>query len=262
MYIDFPYRVWKNSIIMTLPNIEDILGFEIKKEMADRYFGFRKLIEEDKLDLSEQIKHYSFILERRISYDLIRIYILLKDEDLIVGFLNLSGLEKNLFYDPYLIESPTIRKRVFEGVHLRGITWRGCFKNMVLDCYERLVDHVTRYRKRYQELMESQETINEEIKIFYRQNDLTSIMGFLRSLGGENVSGMEGGMEIGMATSLDDKMRIDPTLPIEQFLPAIPPLTPLSDIKNQLKKLVNKAFQQHGKNYCRDFVSNNLRTWF
>ena len=29
------------------PKIEDILSYEIKKEIADRYFGFRKLIEKE-----------------------------------------------------------------------------------------------------------------------------------------------------------------------------------------------------------------------
>ena len=72
---------------MTQPmktNFEDILAVELKREIAERYFGFRKMIEEDTLDLTEKIKFQLSILEKRISYELIRIYILLKNDRRIV----------------------------------------------------------------------------------------------------------------------------------------------------------------------------------
>lgn len=36
-------------------DISNFLNYEIKKELADRYFGFRKLIEEDKALLAKDI---------------------------------------------------------------------------------------------------------------------------------------------------------------------------------------------------------------
>jgi hypothetical protein len=38
------------------PTLEDIMSSEIKRDIAMRYFGFRKLIEEDELALSEKTK--------------------------------------------------------------------------------------------------------------------------------------------------------------------------------------------------------------
>ena len=38
------------------PNFEDIMAVELKKEIAERYFGFRKMIEEDELDLMQKMK--------------------------------------------------------------------------------------------------------------------------------------------------------------------------------------------------------------
>ncbi|MBW2501727.1 MAG: hypothetical protein JRD39_02190, partial [Deltaproteobacteria bacterium] len=75
-------------------NFEDILAVELKREIAERYFGFRKMIEEDNLDLTEKIKSQLAILEKRISYELIRIYILLKDDGLIHEFMELTGWEE------------------------------------------------------------------------------------------------------------------------------------------------------------------------
>lgn len=229
------------------PNIHEVLAYEIKKEIADRYFGFRKLIEDDKLDFAEKTRQYSFILEKRISFDLLRIYIVLQNEELIQQFLALTGLPPDLFYDPYLTQSNTIRQRVFSGVRIHGLTHAGRFKNMVFDCYERLEVHVIEYRTKFDELKKYRNDISEEIETFYRKNDLGSIMGFLKTLGDPNKSGsMEGGLEVGMAGNLERKMQIDPPLPPEHFLPVIPPLPPLASIRPALKELIRIAYEDHG----------------
>lgn len=234
------------------PNIHEVLAYEIKKEIADRYFGFRKLIEDDKLDFVEKTRQYSFILEKRISFDLIRIYIVLKDETLIQRFLTLTGLPEDLFYDPYLTHSQTIQKRVFAGVRIHGLTKAGRFKNLVFDCYERLEIHVADYLAKFAELRKSGAEINEEIEAFYRKNDLGSIMGFLKTLGDQNkVGSMEGGMETGMAQSMEDKMRITPQPPPEHYLQVIPPLPPMASIKGELKDLIRAAYNDHGAELIR-----------
>lgn len=229
------------------PDINEVLAYEIKKEIADRYFGFRKLIEDDKLDFAEKTRQYSFILEKRISFDLIRIYIVLKNEALIQRFLGLTGLPEDLFYDPYLTQSNTIRRRVFSGVRIHGLTHAGRFKNMLFDCYERLEVHVAEYRTKFDELKQYREEISEEIEAFYRKNDLGSIMGFLKTLGDPNKAGsMEGGLEVGMAGNLERKMRIEPPLPPEHYLPIIPPLPHLPTIRPVLKELIDAAYEDHG----------------
>ncbi len=228
----------------------DQLAFEIKKEIADQYFGFRKLIEEDSLDLTEKIRQHSIILEKRISFDLVRIYILLKNEETILAFLELIGLDEQLFYDPYLADSINIRKRVFEGQRLRGFTQSGRFKNLVFDCYERLTEHVQMYRLKFLELQELQDTISGEIDLFYRKHDLGTIMGFLHTLDEPAMnSGMEGGIESGVAEGLDQKMKIKAPRPVEQYLPILPPFPELATIKKPLKNLTTIAYRLHGKQF-------------
>ena len=184
----------KHHIAAMKTNVEDYLSIELKREIAERYFGFRKMIEEDTLDLTEKIRYQLSILEQRISYELIRIYILLQDEKLIRQFMELTGWSERLFYDPYITESPTIRQKVFRNIKIRGLTKAGRFKNLFFDAYERLVAHVEHYRENLEEIETSLETINEEIELFYRQNDIGNIMGFLRSMdetGGEFSMGIK-----------------------------------------------------------------------
>lgn len=238
------------------PRMDEVIAYEVKKDIAERYFGFRKLIETDKQDIETKIKHQSFVLEKRISFDLIRMYILLKDQDIIDSFLDIVSLDKELFYDPFFKDSSTIRQRVFEGVEVRGFTKSGKFKHLVLDCYERLETHISQYREKFAELQEANETIAEEIKVFYQQNDLGSILGFLRSLGSTGTSGaLEGGMEMGLAQSLEKKMAVPPPLPIEHFLPVIEPLPSMKSISKELKKLINRAYHSHDKQSLEFLIS-------
>lgn len=229
------------------PDISKFLSYEIKKELADRYFGFRKLIEEDKQALDKQVRLYTATIEQRICLDLVRIYILLKDRKLIDIFLDLTGLDEEVFYDSYVVGSPTIRQRVFEGVKARGFTRAGRFVNLVLDSYDALADHVERYREKFGELVEDQETIEEEVKLFHQKHDIGNIMGFLRSLdsSASEYNAMDSDVGISSSKELEEKMRLKPPVPIEKTMPVIPQLVPLSRIRRQLKKLAQQAYKLH-----------------
>jgi hypothetical protein len=162
--------------------------------------------------------------------------------------MRLVGLDKKMFYDPYLLESPTIRKRVFEGVRAAGLTMGIRFRNLVLNSYETLVRHVTLYRERFVELEEERETIEEEIKLFYRKHDLGNIMNFLRSLDDSPVlGGSHIGRGIGESQNWEKKLRVMPPLPIDKSLPIIPPLVPLRRIRRELKKIANEAYKRRIK---------------
>ncbi len=80
-----------------MQDIDQMLSFEVKKEIADRYFGFRKLIEEDIQDYDDQILSSFRRLEQKIGFDLVRLYILLKDGQLIHDFFQVAGLDDKLF---------------------------------------------------------------------------------------------------------------------------------------------------------------------
>jgi hypothetical protein len=228
------------------PEITEYISYEVKKEIADRYFGFRKLIEEDKLDLCEKIKQHSYILEKRICFDLLRIYVLLREEHLIGLFLELTGIEAQLFYNSLLPKSPGIQERVFENIRFHGLTRAGRFLNFGLDSYDRLALHIKQYGEQLDELFGDRDTINEEIKLFYRKNDITAIMSFLQAMGNPSLSsGLEGGMEVGLADAFEKKMRIEPPFPIEQHLPVIPPLKPLKTVRPTMTALMKKAYKSH-----------------
>jgi len=238
-------------------DINKVLTLEVKKEMAERYFGFRKLIEEDIKDYDDQVLASHARLEQQIGFDLVRLYILLKDESLIHEFFKLAGLDRLIFYDLYMTESPTIKKRVFADQKVSGLTQAGRYRNMVFDTYKKLAADIEDYRQNMLELAKERETIAEEIRLFYKKHDLGTMMDFLRGLEGEHMytSGtMSGGLVTQTGEDLERKMRVKPPPPVDELLPQIPPVTPLPKIKTRLKKIVNRAYHKQGSIDVRDFV--------
>ena len=231
-------------------DITDFLNLEIKRELAERYFSFRKLIEEDTQALQESIADFT-IIEQKVAIDLTRIYILLNDPDLIWEFLYLSGLERDFFLDMYVRESPTIKAKLFKDVEVWGLTWSGRFTKILLACYDDLVFHVDEFRENYAQLANSHGILAEEIDLFYRKNNISSIMGFLRGMdSGSNVGGkLEGAITSGFNETMEDKMRIKPPQPLEKIVTLIPPLVPADQIKKELKKLAAAALAFHPKDF-------------
>lgn len=228
------------------------LSYEVKKELADRYFGFRKLIEEDKESLQQKVRQQEMTLMEKIGLAVVRIYLLLRDEELVREFLHLSGLEEEIFYDPYFVESPTICPKVFEGVTARGLTRSGKFKRLFFDCYENLEREVSAYRQQYSELLGERETINEEIKLFSRKHDISCIMDLLRKMdnsGKESGTSPEWSGDSSNSTSLAEKMQILPPDPLDKMLLSLPPVTPLPRIRDALRKLAEKAYVKSGKTF-------------
>ena len=238
-------------------DIDQMLSFEVKKEIADRYFGFRKLIEEDIQDYDDQVLLSFRRLEQKIGFDLVRLYILLKDRGFIHEFFQATNLDERLFFDPYLTESATIKQRVFAGRSVHGLTKNSRFRNMVLDTYEDLARHIDEYRKNLQQLRQEQETISEEIKLFYQKNDLGTIMGFLRNLSGPSghkAGAMEGGLTPHTGESLDRKMKVSPPPPVEDLLPDIPEIPEIAKVKSILKVIIDKAYKRQGEPELRKLV--------
>ena len=231
------------------------LAFEVKKDIAERYFGFRKIIEEDSDEYQKEIINSALVLETKIGFDLLRIYAILQKNHLIQRFYKLTNLGDVLFFDSYVSSSPTIRKRLFEDQEVRGFFRKSRFSNMFFDMYASLQAHVEDYRARIAMLVEDRDVIEEEIKIFYQKNDISGIMLFLRSLDGDGAtSGTMSGAIVGDgAISMEEKMRLHAPEPVEKFLPVLQSIPDPSSIRAELKSLLNSAYENQP-----DFDFNKL----
>lgn len=238
-------------------DMEDMLSFEIKKEIADRYFGFRKMIEDDSVQYNQHIQHAYRQLENEVGFDLIRLYILLGRESLIHDFFRLTGLRDQVFLDPYLLRSPTIRQRLFKGLPVHGFTRRSRFHHLFLDIYDRLNAGVAAYNVTLKRLIEEGKAIGEEIDEFHRKNDLGTMMGFLRRLdsGTQHDEGsIAGGLSPMRDQHFEEKMRINAPVAAENLLPAIPALPTTKSFHSSLRELIDKAYEAQGEPEAREYT--------
>ncbi|WP_136795199.1 MULTISPECIES: hypothetical protein [Desulfosediminicola] len=227
-----------------MEDITQVLAFQVKKDMAERYFGFRKRIETDTINYKQMVTQSAVQLENNLGTSLVRIYILLQRRELITEFIHLIGLKTPPYYEPYTVESPTIKKRVFQGLNYRGLTQKRAYKNMLYDSYCQLYEYASDYLETFRNLQEEHETIQEEIAHFYRNNDIDTILQFLRRLdlySDEHSSSQQYQQTPSNYQKLSDQIKLRPPLPPGELLPTFPPLPPPKSIRKKLDKLIDKA---------------------
>lgn len=240
-----------------MQNMEQMLALEIKKEIADRYFGCRKLIEEDRQAFDRRVGEARQIMEETVGVELVRIYFLLHKKNLIHDFFRLTGLRDDLFFDPHLCEGTYEQRRIFSGMPCRGLTRRARFRLFFLDTYTRLQHALEAYRTALSSLREERDTIVEEIELFYRKNDLGIMMGFMRGLNGD--SGQETGLLAGgfaphRDSLLEQKMLLEPPPEVDQLLPVFADPPPLKVCKKKLMHLIDTAYEEQEHPEIRSYV--------
>jgi hypothetical protein len=230
-------------------DIGKALTYQIKKEIAERYFGYRKFIEEDRQALEAMIPDLHSLYEQKIGRDIVRIYVLLRDLDLIDEFLRLAGWEGRPFFDQYIVESETIRGQLLKNMELHGWMPHSRFTNLLLDSYERLYLDIFEYRKKLDEVLEEAKVIDEEIRQFKEKFSLGEIMGFLKTLDrrddltgvlGENLPG-------GEVEDLSSRLDLAPIGDLERILPKVLELPAPNKVKSSLKDLARRAVKAHKK---------------
>ena len=240
-----------------MEDITQFLAFEIKKELADRYFGFRKRIEEDTTAYTAAVELCSMELENKVGPALIRCYILLRRQELIFRFIDLLNLPRDFFYDAYTITSPTIIRRSLAGRKAHGLGWKHRYFNLFYDSYNELAAQIASYCKEVDDLIEEHETISEEIRLFYRKNDIDSIIDFLHRLDnpdGSTSNLMQTGKVVGSRQSLESKLRLRPPPPASELLTVIPEIPDLKSIRPALKKLLQSALAEAETLHLRELT--------
>jgi hypothetical protein len=235
-----------------MENIENILTLEVKNELAKRYFGFRKIIEEDTAAYFENIKKTSQQLEKTVGHDLVRIYSILNTQNLLQQFFAITGIPENLFTAAYINTTPT-KDDIITQQKFRGITRKGCLHNMFFDAYERLFQDVIAYQEAFKNLTHDHDTISEQIRLFYRKNDIHTIFQFLRSLDNSALHDGPPVFNPDSGARMDAKLRIDPPPPVHELLPEVEAIPKEKEIRKELKALVTEACIQQPLLDLRDF---------
>jgi len=229
-------------------DISKALTYQVKKEIAERYFGTRRVIEQDISAVKEMIDRINDLYENRLAMALVRIYSLLMDSDTIEKFIKLIGWDEPPFYDRYINESVSIRKRLVHRLHSHGWMKKSRFVNMVMDSYRILYREYQKIAELEDEAREEIEIIREELKIFRNKYSLDEIMSFVRNLDfeGQGLAKVMGGqVDVIDADKIAAKMDIGNIDEVEKGIPRIFPVPEPDEVEAELEKLAESTYSRH-----------------
>ncbi|MFH0784446.1 MAG: hypothetical protein V2B20_21160 [Pseudomonadota bacterium] len=223
------------------------LAYEVKQEIANRYFGFRTRIENQSKEYLANLLDAGQKYAAPIQLDLCRLQFLLDDPLLFNSFLNLAHLPRH--YALYLCNQSLDKgQELFSAVHGKGFTrWRR-FRNLAILIYHSLVENITAYNNSYLQLQEDHTEICMEIDKFQRQNDLSDILSFLRNLDSKDsdrLNFLHSSTVFTSEKTLNEALQIAPPPSVTEMMIMLTPLPPLEEIKGQFTELLQQAFTRH-----------------
>lgn len=229
------------------------LTFEIKKDIADRYFGFRKRIETESNEYLEKLQTAGKEKSAEIIADVERMHCLLRKDDLFRSFIEFTRLPDTLASSMACSmacstvnpQCPSQWQTLFSGLKGKGLTRRRRYRNLAYTLYRSLSDNIAAYRDIFALLEEEHEDICREIDRFYRKNDLSGILNFLREI--DNPGGFHSGILQADRASLagrdmDQELRIKPPPPVSSRMQSLVQPPPLQKAKATLDGLLQQAF--------------------
>jgi hypothetical protein len=240
-----------------MEDFANALAYEIKHEIADRYFGFRKCIEAGSSQYLVDLKRSSSEYIAEIQLDLQRIQYLLVKEEVFRSFVVYTRLPDSFTCNLGTPQpSPSLqRQTLFAGLKGEGFTRRRRHRSLVLKIYTSLAGHIDKYCENFTQLRENHENICQEIDLFYRKNDLSGILSLLRRIDNPNPGQYET-LQVPNSTpigsGLDQDLLIVPPPPVTSRMHSFHPMLPFKTARPELDKIIKQAFElsrYHDTNY-------------
>lgn len=236
-------------------DIGKAMAYQIKKEIAERYFRVRKLIEDDSANLKAMVSRLDQLYEE-LGPATIRIYSLLMDRDLAEKFMAAAGWqgEELPFYDEYIVHSESIKKRLLKDMELHGWFSRSKYTNLVLDSYEELYRKYLKYLDLLEEIEDEMAVVQEEINHFtsnYSLDEILTFMSELDHMGDTHASVLGTNVASAKRSELEKKLALPSLDEIVAMIPRFPKLPKPDEMKAVLKELARQAWERHHEEAAR-----------
>jgi hypothetical protein len=231
--------------------MEDFINafsYEVKLEIANRYFGFRTRIESEIQDYLARVDKIDEEIVAKIRVDILRMQVLLHQERLFKAFLTFAGLPEILTGNTCGRQIPPDSIELFGDMKGEGFTrWRR-YRDLAFKVYLSLEDHIAAYRETYLDLSDEHEEICRQIDNFHRNNDLTGILSFLQTFDTEHAERLKflhADSYHPPDKNLDQDLRIVSPRPVNTLLPIIAAVPSLKQAHKPLTELLETAFAFH-----------------
>ncbi len=222
------------------------ITYQLKQDIANRYFGFRKRIETESNQYLQNLQSADQSYAAEIKADVQRMHCLLQKDQLIHAFLTFIKLPSEIWHDLTDPQSLPLWQSLFANLKGEGLTRRRRYRALVYKVYLSLAKNVAAYRDIFVRLEEEHEDICKEINLFYRKNDLSGILNFLREI--DNPDGLASGLlqtdrPIFTNQTMEKELRISPPPAVTTSMhPLVHQLPSLKEAKPLLSGLLKQAY--------------------
>jgi len=228
-----------------MEDIAQLFALEVKQELANRYFGFRKQIEDDINNYQARLGAAGKEYINLIAEDLQIIRSELGTEALFGDFLDLLNYPKVIV--ARIIKDYGGQRRDQPpppAFSLMGLTKRQRQRHRFFRIYKEFRQHTLQQHELFATLQDEYNEICDQIHKFYRQNDINSILSFLRQIDSHPDQYINAPPEqtlVARQKSLEDDLRIVPPPPVESAVMALAPPPDLEQLKTKLVSLLNRV---------------------
>ena len=234
---------------MTPPvgDISAALAYQVKKEIAENYFGSRKALEEERNDFTQQERILKKAWEQEVLPILTSIYLLFIREEEGRAFLDLIKREdliesiKHSLKDQGINPFPQSRPLPFT------FTAKGKYKKLIIILYELARANGEALGNEFRTLQKKVSLFNEDLTNFNSSYNLSDILSLIHSL--ENRDDLKG--VLGENTDpravplLEEKLMLRPLELGQEGETLLRPLPPIKEIQKPLKLLIDLTFHGH-----------------
>ncbi|MCJ7832867.1 MAG: hypothetical protein MUQ20_00585 [Deltaproteobacteria bacterium] len=228
-------------------DIAAALAYQVKKEIAENYFGTRKILEEERDVLIRQGEQLKKTWDREVLPVLTNIFQLFVREEEGRAFLDLIKRGDLLI---------SIRQSLRgEGINLSrlscslpfALTVKGKYKNLIINLYRKAKAKEDELGTEFNALGKKVRLFNEDVEKFNSCYHLSDILSLINSF--ENKSDLKG--VLGENTDpraipmLEEKLILKPLDLSGEGAAVIQTLPPLKEILGPLKQLILQTFDHH-----------------
>jgi hypothetical protein len=232
------------------PRTDDIyaaLAYQVKKEIAENYFGSRKALEEEREDLLRQREELAELWARKVLSYLKRICRTLVGEAEGRAFLSLIKREDLLPRVREDLKSPREDPFPAECEVPFALTARGKLKKLIYSLYQLAKNNGDDLWNTFRSHQKKVALFNEDLTKFISSYNLSDILSLIHSFENrDDLKGVLGENSNPLAIPLlEEKLILRPIDPVPGEEALIQPLPALKEILVPLKLLLDLAFQSH-----------------
>ena len=233
------------------PEVGDIaaaLAYQVKKEIAENYFGGRKDLEEEGEDLIRRGEKLQRSWEGEVRPLLLRIYRLLTGGEAGRAFLSLINREDLIGPLEEADRQGQTHQAAGPGTLPWALTRRGRYKKLIMTLYEAAAIKAGLIHDEFKTLQKGVGLFNEDLGKFNCCYNLAEILSLTKAIEkSDDLKGVLGQNSDPRAVpELEKKLLLRPLDLSQAGIASLDPLPPLREIRASLKKQIDDLYQRQG----------------